>query len=204
MKAKFFPFVFSLLIILSREVSALESNKVTYPCPWIEDYLTPVPDFPEPGIVFQWYAKLLKDPEAFHRVIEAFAERYRDSQLDAIVGLDSRGFVFGSALAYELRVPFVMVRKPGKLPRKVERIDYSLEYGKNSFEIEVDSLSSGDRVLVIDDVLATGGTARAATELVERLGGNVIEAAFLIELPALHGREKVARPVYSLFAIQGL
>lgn len=201
MKGKIFSCLIPLIIASSNEISALESGGA-HDCSWIQNYLTPVPDFPEPGIMFQWYANLLKDPEAFHRVIEAFAERYKDSHLDAIVGLDSRGFVFGSALAYELRVPFVMVRNPGKLPRQVERIDYSLEYGKNSFEIEIDSLSVGDRVVIIDDVLATGGTARAATELVERLGGEVIETAFLIELPALHGREKVAKPVYSLTSIE--
>lgn len=200
MKTRFFSI--SLLLIISNQIIASPPCENTQNHLWIRDYLTPVQDFPQPGITFQWYANLLKDPEAFHQTIQAFATRYRDSNLDAIVGLDSRGFVFGSALAYELKIPFVMVRKPGKLPRKVERIDYSLEYGKNSFEIEVDSLSVGDRVVIIDDVLATGGTARAATELVERLGGEVVETAFLIELPALLGREKIARPVYSLITIE--
>jgi adenine phosphoribosyltransferase len=188
-----------IALMLTNTSFALE----TADCRWIENYLTPVVDFPQEGIVFQWYANLLKDPDAFHLAIETFAARYREKNLDAILGLDSRGFIFGAALAYELKVPLVMVRKPGKLPRQVERIDYSLEYGKNSFEIEVDSLKASDRVLVIDDVFATGGTAQAACTLAERLGAEVVEVACLIELPALHGRKKVAYPVFSLIALEG-
>ena len=184
-------------------LSARETLDETGECHWIRDYITPVADFPQQGILFQWYANLLKEPEAFHKAIRAFAERYRDYNLDAVAGLDSRGFIFGAALSYELKVPFVMIRKPGKLPRKVETIDYALEYGKNSLEIEVDSLMPGDRVLIIDDVLATGGTARAASDLVERLGAQVVEVACLIELPALQGRKKVRAPVYSLIAVDG-
>ncbi len=198
----YFAFVISVCLFVG-ELFAVETAKATGDCLWIQNFITPVPDFPKPGIMFQWYANLLKDPEAFHLAIETFAERYRNSGLDGIVGLDSRGFIFGAALAYELKVPFVLVRKSGKLPRKVERIDYSLEYGNASFEIEVDSLKPGDRVIIIDDVLATGGTASAAAELVERLGAEVVEVACLIELPVLHGREKIARPVYSLIAVDG-
>ncbi len=184
----------------SKEIHS--SKRSDNPCPWIQNYLTPVHDFPKPGIVYQWYANLLKDPEAFHLAIETLAKRYKDHPLDAIVGLDSRGFIFGAVLAYELKVPFVMMRKPGKLPRDVERIDYSLEYGKNSLEIEIESLYPGNKVLIVDDVLATGGTARAASELIERVGAQVVEAAFLIEIPALQGREKLSKPVYSLFSIE--
>lgn len=169
---------------------------------WIEEYIVNVPDFPKSGIQFKWYANLLKNPEAFHRVIKAFADRYRDFNLDAIVGLDSRGFIFGTALAYEMNLPFVMVRKAGKLPRKVEKIDYELEYGKASFEIEVDSIHQGDRVLIVDDLLATGGTARAAATLIERVGGKVMEVACLIELEGLHGRENLKHPFYSLVSIE--
>jgi adenine phosphoribosyltransferase len=194
MKSKLLFALFCLLVTAS--ISAEDKSA------WIQDYVTPVADFPKPGIQFQWYANLLQNPDAFHRVIETFAERYRAQNLNAIVGLDSRGFIFGAALAYELRVPFVLVRKPGKLPRNVERIDYTLEYGTNSFEIETDSLKAKDRVLVIDDVLATGGTAQAASLLVERLGAEVVEIACLIELSALHGREKIGRPVFSLLSIE--
>lgn len=169
---------------------------------WIEDYIATVPDFPKPGIQFKCYPELLKNPPAFKRVIRTFAERYKSYNLDAIVGLDSRGFIFGTALAYEMDLPFVMVRKAGKLPRKVEKIDYELEYGKTSFEIEVESIKTGDRVLIVDDLLATGGTAAAASTLVERLGGEVIEIACLIELIGLHGREKLQRPFYSMISFE--
>jgi adenine phosphoribosyltransferase len=193
----------SVCVSLLAVLPSIGSAQVSGDCSWIQNYLTPVPDFPQPGVQFQWYANLLKDPKAFRAVIQTFAKRYKDSNLDAIAGLDSRGFIFGAAVAYELEVPFVMIRKPGKLPRAVERIDYSLEYGKTSFEIEIDSLNANDRVVIIDDVLATGGTARAAKELVERLGAQVVEAAFLIELPFLDGRKKVAAPVYSLISVEG-
>jgi adenine phosphoribosyltransferase len=170
--------------------------------PWLEKYIATVPDFPKPGIQFKCYPDLLKNPEAFHRVIKTFADRYRDLKLDAIVGLDSRGFIFGTALAYEMNLPFVMVRKAGKLPRKVEKIDYDLEYGKASFEIEVDTIQKGNRVLIMDDLLATGGTAKAAAALIERLGGEVVEVACLIELEGLNGRKNLGRPFYSLISIE--
>jgi adenine phosphoribosyltransferase len=169
---------------------------------WIEEFIATVPDFPKPGIQFKCYPDLLKDPVAFHHAIKTFADRYKDYKLDAIIGLDSRGFVFGTAIAYEMNLPFVMVRKAGKLPRKSERIDYDLEYGKASFEIEVDSLKKGDRVLIVDDLLATGGTAQAAAALVERLGAEVVEVACLIELEGLHGRENLNRPFYCLISIE--
>jgi len=169
---------------------------------WIHEYITTVPDFPKPGIQFKCYPDLLKTSDAFHRAIRTFAERYKDSDLDAIVGLDSRGFIFGTALAYEMNLPFVMVRKAGKLPRKVERIDYTLEYGTASFEIEVDSIQPGDRVIIMDDLLATGGTANAAATLIERLGGEVVEVACLIELEGLNGRANLNRPFYSLISIE--
>jgi adenine phosphoribosyltransferase len=190
--------IFSLatLTIVARLSSTEPSNR------WIEKYISTVPDFPKPGIQFKCYPDLLQNPEAFHRVIKTFVDRYRDYHLDAIVGLDSRGFIFGTALAYEMHLPFVMVRKSGKLPRKVEKIDYKLEYGKASFEIEIDSIHEGDRVLIVDDLLATGGTASAAAMLIERLGGKVVEIACLIELEGLHGREKLKHPFYSLISIE--
>lgn len=165
---------------------------------WIEDYVTTIPNFPKPGIQFKWYAKLLKEPEAFRKAIGEFADHYRDAGIDVIAGLDSRGFIFASALAYELKLPFILIRKPGKLPGDVEKIDYSLEYGKNSFEIEKDSLSAGQKVLVIDDILATGGSVLAASALITRLGAEVAEVACLVELTALKGRERIPYPVFSL------
>ncbi len=188
---------FLATFVLSAHLNATEiSNQ------WIEEYIETVPDFPKPGIQFKCYPELLKNSAAFHRVIKTFADRYRDFNLDAIVGLDSRGFIFGTALAYEMNLPFVMVRKAGKLPRRVEKIDYELEYGKNSFEIEVASIHQDDRILIVDDLLATGGTARAAATLVERLGGKVVEVACLIELEGLHGRESLKHPFYSLVTIE--
>jgi adenine phosphoribosyltransferase len=169
---------------------------------WLEEYIETVPDFPKPGVQFKCYPALLKNPAAFHKAIGLFATRYKPMKLNAIVGLDSRGFIFGTALAYEMNLPFVMVRKAGKLPRKTEKIDYSLEYGKASFEIEVDSIRSGDRVLIVDDLLATGGTAKAAGQLIERIGGQVVEVACLIELKGLHGRENLQYPFYSLITIE--
>lgn len=168
---------------------------------WILDYVHPVADFPKAGIQFQWYAHLLREPKAFSKAINEFAKRYRDSKIEVIAGLDSRGFIFGAALAYELKLPFILIRKPGKLPGNVERIDYELEYGHNSFEIEKDSLQKGQKVLVIDDVLATGGTAAAACHLIERLGAEVVEVACLIELPILEGRKRVQHPVFSLISV---
>lgn len=169
---------------------------------WIEEYIVTVPDFPKPGIQFKCYPDLLKDSEAFHRAIELWARRYRDVPLDAIVGLDSRGFIFGTALAYEMKLPFVMVRKGGKLPRRTEKVDYNLEYGKAVFEMEIESIHPGDRVLIVDDLLATGGTANAAGSLVERLGGEVVEVTCLIELEGLHGRENLRYPFFSLVSIE--
>ncbi|MBS0625575.1 MAG: adenine phosphoribosyltransferase [Verrucomicrobia bacterium] len=174
----------------------------TAECTWIKNYIVPVPHFPRDDIIFQCYTDILLDPVAFQRIIQAFAERYRDQEIDVIAGLDARGFIFGGALAYELKKPFVMVRKPDKLPRKSERIDYELQYGKNSFEIEVGLLKEGDRVLIIDDVLATGGSARAASDLIKRFGAEVIEIACLLELKALNGRAAVGAPVYSLLALE--
>lgn len=168
---------------------------------WILDYVHPVADFPKPGVQFQWYAHLMREPEAFKRAIDAFADRYQDLGIEAIAGLDSRGFIFGAALAYKLGIPFILIRKPGKLPGDVEKIDYELEYGKNSFEIERDTLYPGQKVLVIDDLLATGGTAAAACALIERLGAEVLEVACLMELTFLSGRENVPHPVFSLVAI---
>lgn len=190
--------IFTLATLFSlTNLSATESQHA-----WIEKYVETIPDFPKNGIQFKWYANLLKDPDAFHRVISIFADRYRDAKLDAVAGLDSRGFVFGTALAYELKVPFVMIRKAGKLPRKSEKIDYNLEYGKASFEMEIDSIRPGDRVLIMDDLLATGGTAAAAATLVEKLQGEVVEIACLIELEGLHGRENLGRPFYSILSIE--
>lgn len=168
----------------------------------LENYIETIPDFPKQGISFKWYPKLLKDPEAFHEVIKIFADRYKNLSLNAIVGLDSRGFVFGTALAYEMKLPFVMIRKKGKLPKQTLCFSYDLEYGSSTFEIEKDSLMAGDRVIVVDDILATGGSLNAAFCLLDALKVNVLEFTCLIELSALHGKDVLKAPVFSLLALE--
>lgn len=158
-----------------------------------------VPDFPIKGIVFKDITPLLKNPKAFQMVIHQFVDRYKNQKLDAVVAMESRGFILGGALATQLNIAFIPVRKPGKLPAKTIKESYDLEYGKNTLEIHEDSISKGDKVLVLDDVLATGGTAAATIRLVERCGGEVMEAAFLIHLTFLNGQEKLkSTPLYSI------
>ncbi|MBI4126124.1 MAG: adenine phosphoribosyltransferase [Deltaproteobacteria bacterium] len=165
----------------------------------IKDNIRDVPDFPKPGIVFKDITPILKNHEVFSEVVKTFVDRYRKQKVDAIVGIDSRGFLFGAPLALNLKVPFVPVRKQGKLPYKSVGVSYDLEYGSATVEMHVDAVKKGDRVVVIDDLLATGGTANAACELVARQGGKVVECAFVVELAFLNGRQKITHaPVCSL------
>lgn len=150
-----------------------------------------VPDFPKPGIVFKDITTLLKDPVAFRRAMDLFVVLCGGRSVDKVVAVESRGFIVGSLLADRLGVGFVPVRKPGKLPARTRRASYSLEYGTDSIEIHEDALSAGERALVVDDVIATGGTARATAELVEGLGAKVAACAFLVELTFLDGRKKL-------------
>src|SRR5271170_6768767 len=165
----------------------------------IKQFIRDVPDFPKKGIVFKDITPLLKDPKGFQFVIQHLADRYKDHGLKAIVAMESRGFIFGGALATHMGVGFVPVRKPGKLPWKTLQETYELEYGKDTLEIHEDSISKGDKVLILDDVLATGGTAAATIRLVERAGGEVVEACFLIHLAFLNGQQKLkSTPFYSI------
>lgn len=150
-----------------------------------------VPDFPVPGILFKDITTLLQRPDAFRFVIDELTARFRDEHIDVIAGIESRGFIFGAPLAYTLGAGLVVVRKPGKLPSSSINESYSLEYGTNTLEIHDDAIAPGQRVLVVDDLLATGGSARATIRLVERLGGKVVGAVFVIELDFLKGREKL-------------
>jgi adenine phosphoribosyltransferase len=158
-----------------------------------------IPDFPQKGIIFRDITTLVKDPDAFRYVIDHLYERYKDKKLDAIVGIESRGFIFCGALADRLKVAFIPARKPGKLPAETISESYDLEYGKATLEMHKDAIKRGMRVLVVDDLLATGGTIEAACKLVERLGGEVVEIWVLIELSFLNGRKKIAKyPCHSL------
>ena len=160
-----------------------------------------VPDFPTEGIVFKDLMPLIGNAQAFRATIEQLAEWARPRTPDIILGAEARGFIFGGALAYELGCGFVPARKPGKLPWEKVRATYDLEYGSDSLEVHADALSAGARVIVLDDVLATGGTARAKVELVERLGGQVVGALFVIELTFLGGRAKLdSTDVHALIA----
>jgi adenine phosphoribosyltransferase len=147
-----------------------------------------VPDFPMQGILFRDVTPLLRDPRGLAQVVDAFAERYRGQGIDAVAGIESRGFLFGAPLAVALGVGFVPIRKLGKLPADKISREYALEYGTNSLEVHRDAVRAGERVLLLDDLLATGGTARAGAELLEELGAQVAEAAFVIELAFLNGR----------------
>jgi adenine phosphoribosyltransferase len=154
-----------------------------------------VPDFPKPGIVFKDITPLLADPRAFCTVLDLIAEHYAGRGIDTVVGIESRGFIFGAALAARTTASFVPVRKPGKLPAATDRVTYALEYGTDALEMHRDSLRPGARVLVVDDVIATGGTAGATIELVKRQGGHVVGLAFAIELSFLEGRRRLPREV---------
>jgi adenine phosphoribosyltransferase len=150
-----------------------------------------VPDFPKPGILFYDVTTLLKDGEGFRLAVDEMAAPYRDARIDMVVGIESRGFIFGSAVADRLRTGFAPVRKPGKLPARTRKASYALEYGTDSLEIHDDAVTKGQRVLIVDDLLATGGTASATVGLIRALGGDVVGLQFLIELVALNGRERL-------------
>ncbi|MGE5577318.1 MAG: adenine phosphoribosyltransferase [Syntrophothermus sp.] len=152
-----------------------------------------IPDFPKKGIGFKDITTLLKDAEALRYTVRTMADYYRNKEIEMVVGVESRGFLFGAPLAYELGAGFVLVRKPGKLPAETVRVDYQLEYGSDALEIHKDAINPGQRVLVVDDLLATGGTIGAAAKLVELLKGEIVGLAFVIELAFLGGRKKLSK-----------
>lgn len=163
-----------------------------------------IPDFPKPGIQFRDITTLIKDPEAFSFVIDSLASRYKNIPFDFIAGIESRGFIFGSALAHKMGVGFIPVRKAGKLPGKIVSMEYELEYGTDKIEIHSDAVRPGDKVLLIDDLIATGGTAQATAKLIEKVGGHIVEIAFVIDLPDLKGKEKLKNyAVYTMVEFEG-
>ncbi|WP_419850377.1 adenine phosphoribosyltransferase [Candidatus Poriferisocius sp.] len=174
---------------------------------WPESLIRDVPDFPTPGIMFKDITPLLDDADAFRWAADELADRFRDTPADRVVGVEARGFILGAAVAYRLGLGFVPVRKSGKLPYRTRSVDYELEYGTASLEVHTDAFAPGQRALVVDDVLATGGTAAAAVELVDSGGAEVAGVGFLIELGFLGGREKIVVdadcPVISLFCYGG-
>ena len=160
-----------------------------------------ISDWPEPGVQFRDITPLLRDGAAFRALIDAFAERYADEQIDAIAGIDARGFIIGAALAYRLGCGFIPVRKAGKLPFSTMCESYSLEYGESTVEVHTDAAEAGDHVLVVDDLIATGGTILAAAKLMQRLGARIVEAAVVIDLPALGGSERMQAAGVPRFAL---
>ena len=165
----------------------------------LKEKIRTVPNWPIKGVMFRDITTLLQDPAAFRAACDEFYNRYKDMDIDKVVGIDARGFVFGAVLAYKLNVGFVPVRKKGKLPAETVSESYSLEYGKDILEMHADAIQKGERIIIVDDLIATGGTIAATIKLVEELGGGVVECVFLVELPDLNGREKIQG--YKIFAL---
>ena len=157
----------------------------------LKDSIRSISDWPIEGVIFRDLTTLMQDPEAYRNACDVFYDRYKNLNIDKVVGIDARGFVFGAVLAYQLNVGFIPVRKKGKLPYKTVSEEYTLEYGKNTVEMHEDSISQGEKVIIIDDLIATGGTIEAAVKLVKKLGGDILECGFIVELPELKGRDKI-------------
>jgi adenine phosphoribosyltransferase len=172
----------------------------------LRDLIRSVPDYPRPGILFRDVTTLFGNAQGFRDTVAAFADRYRTARIAKVAGVEARGFILGGALAVELGAGFVPIRKKGKLPARTVGHDYELEYGTDRVEMHFDAIAAGERVLVVDDLIATGGTAEAAVRLVEMVGGEVVECCFVIDLPDLGGRsrlERLGKGVYSLLEFPG-
>ena len=168
-------------------------------CEGLKKLIREVPDFPKKGILFYDITTLLKDKAGFARLIDALSENYIGKKIDLVLGMEARGFIFAPALAYRLNAGFVPVRKPGKLPAEAVKVSYDLEYGSNTLEVHKDAIGKGQRVLIVDDLLATGGTAAATAQLASGLGAEIAGLAFVVELDFLKGREKLAK--YDVFSL---
>ena len=184
-----------MLLAMSDEktISArIELNMEEHTMKKMEDYVRSIPDFPEPGIIFRDVTSVLQDADGLHMAIDEMQKRVEEVEPDVIVGLESRGFIFGMPLAYNMHKPFILVRKKGKLPCETIEKTYDLEYGTATIEIHKDAIKPGQKVVIVDDLIATGGTVEAAIQLIEELGGQVVKCIFLMELAGLKGREKLA------------
>ncbi|MBV9086318.1 MAG: adenine phosphoribosyltransferase [Acidobacteriaceae bacterium] len=177
----------------------MQSPKAAVNCEPLKQLIRAVPDFPIPGILFYDITTLLKDKKGFATLIDALSEHYIDKEIDMVLGMEARGFIFGPAVAYRLNAGFVPVRKPKKLPAATASIEYELEYGKNTLEIHRDAIQERQRVIIVDDLLATGGTACATVRLAESLGADVVGCGFVVELDFLKGREKLGK--YDVFSL---
>jgi len=169
-----------------------EPRSATFDGNYLKELIRSVPDFPKKGILFYDITTMLKDKLGFAKVIDALSEQYIGRHVDLVLGIEARGFIFGPALAYRLNAGFVPVRKPKKLPAETAKVTYALEYGQDSLEVHKDAIEKGQKVIIVDDLLATGGTALATIELVEQLGGKVESLAFIVELDFLKGRARLA------------
>ncbi len=170
----------------------------------LKDKIRSIPHWPIESVTFRDITTLMQDPEGFNETCNRFYERYKDQKIDKVAGIDARGFVFGAVLAKQLGVGFIPVRKKGKLPFKTICEKYDLEYGQAELELHTDAITKGERVVIIDDLIATGGTVNAAIKLVEKLGGEVVECAFVVELPELKGREKIGNhKIFSMVKFEG-
>ncbi len=172
----------------------------------VKSKIRTVPHWPKQGVMFRDITTLLKDSEGFNRMVNLLVERYKDVKIESVVGIESRGFIVGGVLAHKLNVGFIPIRKPNKLPAETISEEYELEYGKDKIEIHKDAISQGNKVLLVDDLIATGGTALAACNLIKKLGGEIIECCFIIDLPDLGGKKKLedaGNKVFSLVEFEG-
>jgi adenine phosphoribosyltransferase len=170
----------------------------------LKDSIRSIPGWPIDGVIFRDITTLMQNPEAYRNTCDVFYNRYKSLDIDKVVGIDARGFVFGAVLAYQLNVGFIPVRKKGKLPYKTISEQYTLEYGKNTVEMHEDAITEGEKVVIVDDLIATGGTIEAAVKLVKKLGGDILECAFIVELPELKGREKIKdQKIFTICEFEG-
>jgi adenine phosphoribosyltransferase len=179
--------------------ASFDDSRIARAATYLRKKIRDIPDFPQKGIIFKDIMPLLQDPVALRTALDLLADHYRFAGIEMVVGVESRGFIFGAPLAYLLGAGFAPVRKFGKLPAGTIHVEYQLEYGSNVVEMHTDALHEGQRVLIVDDLLATGGTVSAAVDLVDRLGGEIVSIAFLVELAALEGRQQLAG--YDVFAL---